>query len=1106
MRLLKIYSLILWAFCSQRLFSIIEFSSKTSQLTVNTTGDLATTGDIPSLSGTVVVEAGGKISGGKLYFTGGTFGSEGEDSIEISGNFFVDATTQILQNLRLGENSVTFQGNNTIVLHNDLDLKNTWNFTGNANVKGSGLSLNLANAAAQIAIAANATLTISNATLLNFSLAKISFVDSTSVLNVVDSKISLAAPISQSAGTYTFSGFSTIVLNNNNVLLTNPATLSVSSGATLWLDNRGSSSSPVFAMLVTDTNAPSGFVQVSLINNTTVKILTDQSQVIDPGVSSLTSGQIPPIIQPGNPDTGIGAPIELTASAVLKPDDQIIVNNNVEISGSGTSITFSNTSGPQIVIPEGKTATFGDIELLRITQSTFDLQDNSTIRLRNNSVLEFVEDVSYDRGQFVMMGNNGNVLLRGLGGRKKISLKSNADGGHCSWSIGSNNLVLEDIEIEGLERFDRTSQSIDGVLYEGKMILTGQAKVNVNLDSDMHFLIRGETNKIVFQNNNLTLDGKIRFADGYDTTLHIGFNTDSVNSDLVFQLGRDALLMSCSNGQCGVLFENDKVGIFNKTASSFVVRTKSFLSGGVLTILNNPIIQQTSAFALATGTEIETSLTQPILFQFEEEDDALRSQDDWNFRFVGESTKAIRLPRPALVVKSPYASPNTSKAIGVRSGGSLVSFSTNRSIAASIIVTGNTSISNIIRRTGKVTAQVVRDVFSGNTETDTSLDTFKPIDKLYVIGTNNVFKVTGLLEFAGKIIMDEGAELIFRFDDSVDVVKAVKFTSDSIVSALTIPKKASIVFEGNGSVFFGDGSVWTFEGTPLSDQPSIGNGVLVDDRASLIFRNFAQLMLDADSKLTFKGKGKLLLQDGAQLKIEKGSLLVGSAETDFFDILADKSASLSIGSDELLASSASTQARVSLAFGIFNLRFDREAKLQVKNKGVFEIGLFQGVFNPGTPNQIFFARDSKMNIFPQGMFALGYESLSLSESLSTKFAWDNISGSMEGDGVIALFTKESSSAKFSSKLQNKKFIENNLNSFQLFKNIVKKTAVLIKGCDFIEASTGQYQLITSGNVLVPLDEGDVIRVEGPTSGNIYGTSAGGIRFGILPDGTKEYYS
>ena len=1087
-----IFVLSLISFAASNVGASIEFSSKLSQLMLGQNSELITNVPLSAFSGSVFFDTGSVVSGSGINFLGSGLSGTDNDPLSIQGSFLVDTTTQPLNSSFIGTSPITFVGLALASFKRDLPLQAAWSVVGETIFDGNDHTLDMSHAAALINIAPNSRAVFKNLTISGFEMEKLVCADATATITFLDTTMSLAKDSTSGIGNMVVLGDCYLVMNTNDVLLSSAMTFTVNDGSSLWIDNRASGTPAVFAKLVLPTGT------ATLIDNIKVRVLTDVSQSQNSSLGILTGGSIPPVIDLTHTDTNAGYPVVLTGNSALNSSDQIIVNNNVTVQGNGSSITFNNSAQSQVVVPPNKSITFDNVQLLRVTQSTFQMHEGSVVRFTNNTVLEYVEDVHYEAGTFAVIGDNSSILLRGLGGKKKITLGSDPSGTVARWLLGVNTMILEDIEIVGLHYFSFDTKIVNNRPMQGKLVLTGQARLNIDFDTEMPMVIRGDANKLIFRKNNLTLFSKIRFDNGYDGTLHIGFSLSSDAHDLSFSLGKDALYLSSENSLCNLILDDDTVTIINKSTTSFVVKTRSIFRGGVVQIKQNPILQETPEFVLAPGLDLQTDLLVPIELTYT--DNSMITKDNSELLFSGKTTKGILVPRPVLTVKTAIKGKSLSNTVAVKPGGTIKSFAPSRTAKMSLILEGNSSVTTALRRSGIVSI-IARDTFTTDDVNKHNLDVIKTDDSVFVTGTGNRIKITGLMSVLGKIVLDENAELIFEFDDSTDFSKAIFFGSSVGAATIELPPSSSIVFEGSGSVFFDNQSRVVFKGTPIELQESLGNGLYVDDRPSLIFRSFAQLKLDSDMDLFFSGNGKVLFQDGAICDVALGMLKVGKTPDDFFDIVIDKRSILSVG----VRSGDSTDAYFSMADGIFNLKFDRDSELRINNFGTVEFGLNQGVVTQSRFGSVSFDQNSKITATSGGVIAFGQRDLSEVSNVAAKFSWSSPNLLGEANGSVAFYLSSSSTPFVKAQLQGKGFVSGSSSPYEVFKRLVRKSDALIFASDYVDTTDGVLKLLTTGGAIVSLNAGDVLTSESSLTGNVYGTTIAGRRFGITPAGVREFY-
>lgn len=1023
-----------------------------------------------SVSGAIQLGTGSTIEGNSIILTdGSSLSAIDNNSAEIQGPCQLNLSTDPLQNLQLGRIPINFLGPNVVALNTQISLQNTWTISGNVQLNGNGNLIDFSNANAMLVIAAGATLNCTDVIFKNANSSKLVFSDPTATLNLSGAEIGMDAIGSYTQGNWIVSSDSKLILAGNNLFFSQYATFGVS-GGTLWIDNVGGAAVPSF-----------GFVDAfatfsSYIDNLTVRLVVDQSKIISPGAANLISGFT-------------GGTVDVAAPVNLSPSQVINVTNDTSIGGGGSSMTFSNSSHAQVVVPPATAVTFADVGLLRITQSTFQLDPTSVIQFKNDVVLEFVEDVVYDTGQLSIVGQGSQVILRGLGGHKKMTLTTNpVTGEAATFSLGTGTLVLEDFEINGMQHITSQTTSSSSGNYSGKIVLNGNARINLAFDTTLNYEISGNNNAFILHSNNLNLLGAIRYADFYDSELTLNFNLSNDAEELAVNVGKNCILLNAEEGNCGLLFGNDRVTLNLLSPTSLVAQGRSYIGGETIIIEGNPIFQETNTFSLLGNVNITSNhLPNPIEL-LSASSITLNNIENLGFYSTEESpfnTKSISVPRPNLVVKNSLLAGNLQGSIEVRPQGALLSFSPNLKSRLNLILAGNTRISTISRRQG-LTAQIIRIDITEDNLNDTSLvDTIKPIDTLYVTGTNNVIKVTGIFQMSGALVMDEGSELIFSFDDSVDSPKGVIFNSPTGPFATNLPASASIVFDGSGTVIFANGSILTFAGHPQNQQQQISPGIFKDDRPSLIFQNYAKLDLSDNHNLLLKGLGKLVFYNNGEGNLTSGKLTLGNASSDFFDLVIDRNSTFNIGDGvSTIIDPAKLPARLSMPVGLYNLRVIHGSQLSINSGGVFEVSLLNSTFAGGYLASALFTDGSILKLTGQGALAFGQEDFTNASQLSSTFSWNNIAGNINGTGNIALITSDSTKPKIIAACNNQLINASSISPLDLTKTMVKATTTLTTVKDFFDRLDGVTKIITNNNTIISLAPGDTILSENVNSGTL----------------------
>lgn len=1060
----------------------LNLLSSTSQINLknNSVLELATP---LNLQGSLNMATGSSVTGDVISFSGSNIFRNDNIGILVKGNFSVDASATSIDNVQINKNPTTFNDGTYIDLLTTTDLQSVWNFYGKVVINGNGNALKITDPSAQLIFNPGACVFFTDINVQGIEISKFTIVDNTVEIKLSQATFQIVSDSTFTNGAFIIKGNSEFILDNSDVIFADPSTF-VLEGGGLSIENRNNPDPPVFGTL------DSFGVFTSLIDNAFVKQATDQSQISDPGVTILTGGVA----------TGT---INIDSNSNIDPGQQIVFNNNnVVVNGNGSSLTFADTDDPQIVVPAGITATFENINLLRIRQSTFQLEPDSKVVFKDRVTLEYIEDVSYSQGTFAILGNDSTVFARGIGGRKKITLTT--DGTNTgTFDIGANQLILEDVEIDGFENV--ISREIGGV--SGKVYLAGGSRINISQDLVTDVVVRGDNNYLALQKNNLTILSKIRLQNDYDSTLSIGFSTTQENRDLVINLGAGSLASTATGGEATIRFINDKVNVVNLDPYSFVINQRTVLEGQRIIVFGNPIRQETTLFSLGANTVLEsTTLPNPIEIIFASLSGL--SQDELFFTvqdspFVSTELKNLKISRPQMTVKKTIVGNNLRGAILMEQGSVIKSFKPHETEKLELIMTGNSTVETKIREQDRF-SQSDDDILIASQDDD-NLDKFKTIDKIYVTGTGNKIVASGYIDFKSKLFLDEQSDLTVEFSDATSATKSFRFETSYGPFPLSLPKSSSLIFKGKGTVFFDHRSQINFQGDNPTTLSEVEADIFLDNRPSLIFDDYSTLVVSQSSIINLIGKGKLIFKNNSSLKILNGKMILGNSAQDFFNLIFEKQSFLKIG-DNLSSSFTPTSrpSRLSLSQGSFEILFDHKSECFVGNGGIFEIGLLNAVYTSPVLSMFKFDSDSLLSLQNQGMLGFGQSDITDGTNSTYQALWNNLNGTVLGDGTVALFTSSGTTPFLQVQLQSQFFQDDQISAFDIVKRLGRITSELILAHDFVDASDGLTKLITSQNIIVTLDDGDVIRQEGPNSGNVYGTTSGDRRFYVSPAGEKVF--
>lgn len=1039
------------------------------------------------------------------------------------GTLNLNNETLVLGSVAAGwTDEFNIQNNGTIELVGSTTLKNVWTIGGEVSLSGNGNIFDITHAAAKIVIDSGATLILNDVLLKGVQNLKLVFQDATSKLKLVNAKLAMTGNFNQTTGELISVSESKIFMTTSmHAWIFSADGLFLNQGATLWLDTGASDTPPTFGF-------DSGAVAIlTYVNGDTVKQVVDFELVRESVVRYLVSGSV-------------DQNVEIEASFFVQPTESLVFTGNSDVTSNGVNINFSNTPEPQFVITENNQVTFTGNQTLSVYSNTMDIQEGAILGISGETQITLNGDLSFPTGTIKITNPGGTLTLAGIGGTKRVGLSSAPGIVPAVFDIGYGDLVISNADFFGLQQVKKSRSFVNNVLREGRIVLDGACRVHVQENTDMNFHVRGAGNVLVIEKNNVKFTGKITFDEFSDNTLEVRFELDAENDQLGIMFGKDSMNLFSTGGIARLHFNDYDVLIDNLDPDSFLVGGHAFLTGQFLRVKTNPIKQGSSDLSLGRDLVFLVSgdLRIPVEVVSSVATLGLRrganflksfsfNLPEYEHYFANRSlTRAPR--RPQLRIPGIIDSRNSKDVIRIQKNGQITNFGVDPFASLELQFSGGARVKPPVRRL-KRNVKPVRAVVTPNFNDPEYTDQIKDNDKIYVSGQDNKIIVTGNFEVRGQIIMDEGAELIFEFDDSIDTSKAVRIatTTEAGESGLLLPKSASIIFQGAGQVLFQDESRLTFAGEePTLISATAGLQAFNDNRPSLIFKNYAELAVDLNETIEMEGRGQVLFQNNASARISRGQVLLGLASDDIFNLTVDRKSSIRLGSifDEASNADFNGDAYFSLGAGNFSVKFDRDSLLQIRNGGAFEVALDKGVYHDGHAEEFDFVEKSTLDVGPGGRLALGQLSLSEGGVLNSKFSWNNLDATIIGGGVVALFTADDYNAPLlTGILQNRKFsvLSGALNVpaslasalgvtkklIQITENGVFPTKApflitdkgLWKAVDFIDADDN-YKIITPTDNVVQLELDDRLRREHVIEGTVYGTHATGIDFAVFSNG------
>lgn len=1103
------------------------------------------------------------LNGGKIYLDSDL--SLGDDAIfSGSGTITVSGHHLTLGGLytQLWNGSLTFDNATDLMLSGSVMLEGTWTFSGISVINGNGSIIDLSNGGS-IIVEHGSCLVLNDLTLTG-----IGYEAGNLVLNGVSSQlltnqatIRAIGEVTTSAGNVYVQGPTTFIMSNNSWNFTNNGKLTVD-GTTLWVDQLNAQSFfdgikaplPLYGTAGIEieniaSNITSGNLQ--FLNNGIVRMVSQGSgsSIINPLSGSLTTT------------------VMFSGDIFLDPKDYIYINGNIMIDGGGSAIHFSNPTTPlhsQLTIAPGKILTLRNVRLLNLSASTIDFRNASRMNIAQNVLFELSQDITFSSGLIRLIGNGLSSdiwTVRGLGGQRKMSINPMVATTSPKLQLGTNTLLLENIELSGFNSISHVNSTISGAVA-----LTNDSRATLSTDSAMNFVIEGSGNELVLQKDGINLSGNISYGGQTDNELHVRFARDTIfdnqlqaqygalldNPILILSGDPGVYLSSFDGGLARIFFDDPSLSIVNAGTNAFVVDAESYLECINLEILMNPIKQSSSIFsfkaAQLSGLQIDPSFIRGLA-------EATRAAHilptALHMRHQQEKKSYADFVQQALVRHKEQQKQETlARAKGNRQKkqpyrnivdlGFDIDFDdmltragsdsyipttfdqhySNMNFVPTTPLSGNLEFDNATVSNVSVSSSVAFNLVLKNRSqfyqgsSDIVLDSNHYIN---IVGEGNVINVSKSMTIANNLFFEEGGEVTFNFINNGEGIPTLTFAARS---TLDIPRNSVLRFSGNGQVIFGNGATIAFQGLKSASG-------IVSSRPKMIITEGAVMTPAQSARVTIKGIGRVEITQRGGIEMTKvGALIFGGASTYLprtsdLELYVGGTGFISLAPtaipqlDEQLIESKGV-ARVSFQRTTVYIDIENSGVLSIGDNGRFEVNVEGTTLKTGKIESLFFHQNCLLGVTGSGCFSIGSNGLSQSLAMPLPFYWGGrLMGKLSGDGYIR-YVDIDAGKSFTGKLSLY------ADPFKTIPEITSEglASLLVQLASALKVSTvyinqdGNRALRTVKGVSVLLQEGDVIVSDdwnqvspcdgrtNPFYGYVNGFDSNGLAFRYTPDGNR----
>lgn len=1059
--------------------------------------------------GTIILDSDMSLGYSGKIVGPGLIDGRGTGSLHLSGTADQWTTT------------LTFRNMHTIALNGETTLTGTWVFDGETNLVSMGARLDT-QGVGSLSLKPNAVLKLSGMQIDNLVQGGLCLA-STSTIFLSDTTLSTSLTMTLSSGTYIVNGTSILSTGLHDFFVRPTAFLRID-GATLWLD----AADDMCAQLYQSDD----YAYIQKVNGGLLRQQTDLNHISSYAARRLLNGNV-------------YQNLVLNENVGLTPNQAIVYTGNAEIDGTGVDILFSKGEIAQLTIPSDVTASFKSVNLRRISNRTFNVASGGTLRTLEDVTWELDQDVVLTTGRYVLGGNTNVMRIRGNGVRKKLTLAPADD--HFLFSIGSNTLLLEDIELVGIEnvQYSFTTDSSTNRIV-GVVALMGTSVVDITKDTNMSILVNGRDAGLVLLNNDVTLSGAVLFGLAPENSLNILFAIQTGSDLPTVNFADGFCTLTSLGGNAGLTFLNDQVTLNLLREKSLIAGERSFLSGKAIIVTGNPIRVASTQFTVRQGTDLSPSgmlnpidlvttrmptlfsdLGGPALSAYQvKEFEGMRevAEAQYNMYLDGcvnlralETRGSILVPTPTVRVMGRMAISRAVGDIALTAGGSLHRFLPDNWVPFSVSLTGGSKLEQ--RRVRSLVPIPLRDPAALQVASDGTFPGIKEVDTLYVTKGENVVSVSSDFTVLGTLSIDEGAELIFQlsngavltFGNYQDGVTPNWGAGVPLGYQLTLPKSSTLRFVGNGSVRWADGSEIICDGSSFSSNIAIDNPRLYsDDRPEIVVSDYAQLSVSDHRRLSIKGRGKINVTTNGEINVADGKLTLGNSDDDFFDVNVTRHGYIRASIPKNLSSDAYTLAsRISFNRGFFNLLFNDRSAFEIGDRGIVEMSLNENVQTRGFINSWVFSSQGSLTISSGGTLSLGDNRYAPAGSANVilPVIWDNRGGDIQIGGLIQSVdgTVAGGRVLFQAALQKAFFSTSSSTNLEMVRALSKVTPQLIDALDY-KLANGTYKLITAAGTSVTLKSTDVLVSEDPRTHDVTGVQPDGQVFKITNAGLRQSVS
>jgi len=748
---------------------------------------------------------------------------------------------------------------------------------------------------------------------------------------------------------------------------------------------------------------------------------------------------------------------ELAKSIVLPHTACLEVDRDITLCGHGESITFSDTSEPQLRVKRGVTLTLKDITFKGVGSTSILLEAGARIVLHNKVRWELHADLHFSQGSLVVGGTETVAQICGIGGIRHIWLVDAQTRQKCRLDLGCNTLSLSHVVLHDAHMVHAKAHAQRNATLFGALALCSHATIELGGDLSTALVVYGSNNYLTCLQSGYRLNGPLMYAPFGDNqlTMHVMMHN---HQKAMLTLGPKAIAVGSEEGTARLMCTNEQLQLRLEADNSLTMGASGTLDTGHLELKKNPILQIDPSARYTARSHIVAHSGDSIVFG----------------SHVGPLMQTVL--HKQLYQKYGGTKEHTWHSAAVQDSMVYYHECGMKHAAGTIVLRGRHACAVDFGVDTQERLELI--LVDGARVEQGSVTTLKKDDVIRVRGKNNKITITQDFVWHGSIVCEDDAELI------VEVKGGAHLLLETIREhACVLGNNAHLRFVGGGEIALS--RTLYVDMCDTFEKPSL-----------LSFSDDVLCRLTARAQLLVSGCGDVRVERGAHMEIGSGALVgIGQEKGDCLTFTVDTRASVFVGS--YMKHSGAARGVLSLSHGMFAFMCLRKGSLKIGRNGAFECNVRRGDPARGVCRSMRFASGGTCELTEHGVMTLSDNRMIGAKQ--APMVWQEQGGCLFGKGCIGIAGKGIAGVCQKKKINEEAFVlRGDARALMLsFVNLVKA----LNNTIYFVNSEGIKTVITSHNVIVTIGDDEEIVHDDPGTGIISGTNPRG-SFIIKPNGQR----